>query len=86
MMAEREPNKPKSKVAEEILEKMQGKLTEEAGLFETFLNSDNFRKAFTIHVDKKTGEYQINDLPLDANEFRSKWQEWFGNGTTETSL
>jgi hypothetical protein len=81
MIAERDLNKPKSKVAEEILEQMRENLLEEAVGFEKFLNSGDFRNAFSIQVDKKTGEYQINDLPLDANELRAKWESWFGTNT-----
>ena len=66
---------PKAKVAEKIIARNQRELTEESRKFKEFLDSDAFRLASTITVDRKTGEYQITDLQLDSDELRAKWQE-----------
>jgi hypothetical protein len=46
--------------------------------FNGFLESEYFRKAFVVTIDKVTDECQISDLELNADELKDKWKEWFG--------
>jgi hypothetical protein len=78
LMLRKKPKERKSKVAEDIHKDILQRLAKLTGEFETFLESSDFMNAFTIKVDRKTGEYQIVNLPLDIVELRKKWEEWFG--------
>ncbi len=83
VIEEESPDKSRAEVVDEILQSVRAGLKEKTKQFEEFLGSDNFKNAFTIKVDWKTGEYQIRDLPLDAGELMSKWQGWFGVGESD---
>ncbi len=84
MLAEQDGTKSKTEIAAEELARTRARIQDETGKFGQFLGSDELRQAFTVQVDKKTGAYRIEDLPLNPNELQARWQGWFGGDTVES--
>ncbi|MBU0570287.1 hypothetical protein KKB40_05970 [Patescibacteria group bacterium] len=76
MVAEDE-GKPKDEVANRIVAETQKRLVEETQRLEDFLGSDIFRRAFSLQIDRQTGDYSIRDLNLDPSKIRDRWKRLF---------